>query len=92
MMTTSRTLHRYYNPAQKPLFSLSKLFLSSQSKVFSSYQSQQLLAQAQLPWQGLKRPADLIQPIPVGGLQRQYSIPPFRKTFMPQGQQYLTNN
>lgn len=74
IMTTPTTSHRYYNPAWRLSTSPYRLFLLSQSKVFFRYQSQQRISQAQLPWQGPERPADLTQSTPIGVLQRQYSV------------------
>ena len=92
MMTTSTAPHKYYNPAQRLSPSPYKPSLPSQSKVFLRYQSQQHISQAHLPWQDLECPSGLTQPTPVGSLQRQYSASLFWQTFMPQRQQYPTNN
>lgn len=59
IMTTLVTSHKYYNSAQRPSPFLYKLPFPSQSKVFSYYQSQQCIFQAQLPWHEPKRFAGL---------------------------------
>lgn len=65
MMTTPTTSYRYYNLAWRPSPSSYRLPFLSQSKVFSCYQSQQCVPQAQLPWQRAERPTGLIHASPI---------------------------
>ncbi len=92
MMTTPTTSHRYYNPTRRPLPSPYRLPLPSQSKVFSRYQSQQRVPQAQLSWQGPERSTGLTHAAPVPAPQRPYTQQPFPQTFMPQRQHYPTSD
>ena len=92
MMTTPATFHRYYNLARRPSPSPYRLLLPSQSELFSRYQSQHRVPQAQLSWRGPKRPAGLTHTAPIPGPQRPYTQQPFCQTFMRQRQYYPANN
>ena len=92
MMITPATSHRYYNPAWRPSPSPYRLLLPSQSKLFSRYQFQHRVPQAQLSWQGPERPAGLTHAAPMPSLQRPYTQQFFRQTFMPQRQYYPAND
>ena len=86
MMTTPATPQRYYklvrtlSPFRPPL--------STQSEVFSCFQTQQRFPPSQQSWRAPDRASDLTQPTPVGGLQRQYFAPLFWQAFVPQRQTY----
>ena len=83
MMTTAGP-QRYYNPTERPL--PYKPPLPSQAESFSRYQSQYRGPVSQQPWRPSERSSD------PAATQRQYTQQPFRQNFMPQRQQYPTND
>ena len=86
MMTTPAMPQRYYNPVRR--LSPFRPPLSTQPEAFSRFQTQQRFPPSQQTWRAPDQASDLTQPTPVGGLQRQYSAPPFRQAFVPQRQTY----
>ena len=75
MMTTLATSQQYYNPVRR--LSPFRPPLSTQSKAFSRFQTQQRFPPSQQPWRAPNQTSDLTQPTPVGGPQRKYSTLPF---------------
>ena len=90
MMTVPTISNRYYNSFCRPSSfssSPSRLPLPSQSEAFFRYQAQNLRQPTQQPW----RPSDCLVNNSPNGLKRP-PPPSFKQNFMPQRQQYPTNN
>lgn len=78
MITALASSYQYYNLRQKTSLLLYRLPLSSKSKAFSYYPSQQNMPQAQFPWQGPECEFDVVLYTPDFGPQCQYTSQLFR--------------
>ncbi len=90
IMTVPTVSNRYHNSFRRPSpfsSSPSRPSLPSQSEAFFRYQAQNLKQPAQQPW----RPSDRLVNNSSDGLRRQPPLP-FKQNFMPQRQQYPSNN